>query len=63
MGAFSKSEVRMLAIIEVGRNDNEWWKKLDQNLKHLANMGSHQKDVRPRFAKSLLLVVLTIEGE
>ena len=50
-------------MIEVGHNDNEWWKKLDQNLKRLASMGSHQKDVRLRFTKPLLLVVRTIEGE
>jgi hypothetical protein len=38
-----------LAVIEVGRNGSQWWKKLDQNLKYLANMGSHQCDKRLEF--------------
>jgi hypothetical protein len=52
-----------LAIIEVGRNGSEWWKKLDQSMKYLANMGSHQRAERLGFKEPLLVVVLTIEGE
>jgi hypothetical protein len=59
----SESASTPLAIIEVGRYDNDWWKKLDQNMKYLANMGSHQPDARLRFEKPLLLGALTIEGE
>jgi hypothetical protein len=59
----SETESTPFAIIEVGRHDGEWWKKLDQNIKYLAMMGSNQKDKRLRFGKPLLLAVLTIEGE
>jgi hypothetical protein len=51
-----------LGVIEVGRNGSQWWRKLDQNLKYLANMGSHQCDKRLNTEPSLM-VVLTIEGE
>jgi hypothetical protein len=36
----SKTASTPFAIIEVGRNDSEWWEKLNQNIKYLANMGS-----------------------
>jgi hypothetical protein len=52
-----------LAIIEVGLHDNEWWKKLDQNVKYLDSFGDHQRDPRLRFDVPLLFAVLTIEGE
>jgi hypothetical protein len=51
------------AIIEVGRHDEEWWIRLDQNMKYLANMGKHRPDRRLRFTKPLIFGVLTIEGE
>jgi hypothetical protein len=49
------------AVIEVGRNGSQWWKKLDQNLKYLANWGV--TSIRLEFTEPLLMVVLTIEGE
>jgi hypothetical protein len=52
-----------LAAIEVGRYGKDWWKKLDQNLKYLANMGTYQCGKRLEFTEPLLMVVLTIEGE
>lgn len=58
----SKTESTPFAIIEVGRHDDEWWKKLSQNLKYLTRMGKDQ-DPRLRFAMPLILAVLTIEGE
>lgn len=52
-----------LAIIEVGRHDLDWWKKLDQNFKYLVSLGADQPDTRLRFEEPLLFAVLTIEGE
>jgi hypothetical protein len=51
------------ALIEVGRKDLDWWKKLDQNIKYLDKLGERQRDKRLRFEKPLLCAVLTIEGE
>jgi hypothetical protein len=51
------------ALIEVGRKDLDWWKKLDQNIKYLDKLGDRQRDKRLRFEKPLLCAVLTIEGE
>jgi hypothetical protein len=59
----SKTPSTPFAIIEVGCNDSDWWKKLDQSIKYVSNMGSHQRDTRLRFEKPLLLVVLTIDRE
>jgi hypothetical protein len=59
----SKTKSTPFAIIEVGRHDNEWWKRLDQNTKYLAAMGTHQRDTRLGFSKPLIFAVLTIEGE
>jgi hypothetical protein len=62
-GNKTETESTPFAIIEVGRHDVEWWKKLDQNIKYLSRMGNDQKDKRLRFGQPLLLAVLTIEGE
>jgi hypothetical protein len=51
------------ALIEVGRHDLDWWKKLDQNIKYIDKLGDRQKDTRLRFETPLLCAVLTIEGE
>ena len=59
----SKESSTPVAVIEVGRNDLDWWKKLDQNIKYLDKFGIRQKDTRLRFDKPLLCAVLTIEGE
>jgi len=58
----TETESTPFAIIEVGLNDVDWWKKMDQSMKYLAKMGSDQTDNRLRFEEPLLLVVLTIEG-
>uniref|UniRef100_A0A7S2XKI1 Protein kinase domain-containing protein n=1 Tax=Attheya septentrionalis TaxID=420275 RepID=A0A7S2XKI1_9STRA len=58
----SETKSTPFAIIDVGRNDVDWWKKMDQSMKYLAKMGSDQTDNRLRFEEPLLLVVLTIEG-
>jgi len=59
----SSSRSTPLAVIEVGRNDLDWWKKLDQNIKYVDRLGKQQQDKRLCFEKPLLSVVLTIEGE
>jgi hypothetical protein len=59
----SKMPSTPFALIEVGRNDLNWWKKLDQNIKYFDKLGDQQKDQRLRFKKPLLCAVLTIEGE
>lgn len=48
-GNKTETESTPFAIIEVGRHDVEWWKKLDQNIKYLSRMGNDQKDKRLRF--------------
>jgi hypothetical protein len=53
------------AVIEVGRFDSDWWKKLDQCTKYLDKMLElEQNDPRLRFdEKPLICAVLTIQGE
>jgi len=45
----SETESTPFAIVEVGRHDDQWWLRLDQNLKYLARMGEDQDDTRLRF--------------
>lgn len=53
-----------LLVMEVGRNSNEWWAKLDQNRKYVDMMQEKdQEDERLRFEHPLLFAVLTVEGE
>ena len=59
----SKELLTPIVVIEVGRNDSDWWKKLDQNIKYLNKFGIHQKDTHLRFDKPLLCAALMIEGE
>jgi hypothetical protein len=59
----SETESTPFAIIEVGLNDVDWWKKMDQSMKYLAKMGSDQNDKRLRFGEPLLLAVLTVEED
>ena len=52
-----------LAMMGVGHNHKDWWKKMDQSIKCFEQIGKHQTNSCLRvFDKPLLLVVLTIEG-
>jgi hypothetical protein len=63
-GTAATAEARPLALIEVGRNNSEWWMKLDQNSKYLdAMLKQKQKNPLLRFVEPLLFAVLTLEGE
>jgi hypothetical protein len=60
------STAKPLALIEVGRKDSDWWKKLDQNVKYLKAMlkiGQIDERVILDSDKPVLLAVLTIEKE
>ena len=62
-GVDSTKSSTPLALFEVGRNDSDWWKEIDQNIKYVDRLGRQQGDKRLRFEKPLLCVVLTIADE
>lgn len=60
------STAKPLALIEVGRQNSDWWKKLDQNVTYLkAMLGTEQTEecVKLDLDKPVLLAVLTIDKE
>ena len=53
-----------LALIEIGHNNMEWWKKLYQAGKNLDMMNDDDSmDQKLKFQNSMLCAVLTVEGE
>jgi hypothetical protein len=61
-GCTSQVPSMPVAILKVGRTHSLWWKKLDQNLHYIDNMGAKQRDARLKHEQPLLSIVLTIEG-
>ena len=52
-----------MAQIEVGRNNNQWMKKLDQAGKYLDIMRDDSMNVKVKFQNAMLFAILTLEGE
>ena len=51
-----------LALVEVGRINEDWWKKLDQAGKYL-NIMTHENNLELKFNHCILCAVLTFEGD
>jgi hypothetical protein len=55
-----KKRLKPLAVIEVGLNNSEWWKKFQQGTKYIDALFEHEQKDHPKCVDPLLVAALTI---
>ena len=58
-----KSPSTPLALIQVGRKNEKWWKKLDRAGKYLDIMNDNSVGEKMKFQNAMICAILTFEGE